>query len=124
MVPLVRHSLLGFTLCLMMACGSSGSGSGSGSGAAGGTEEPSGFHLTLRWSAVADASGYVIHWGPSSGAYTHELDVGDPIPDETGVVTFVLEDVAGMGTIYFALTSYDARAQTSVFSNELSAVVR
>jgi hypothetical protein len=105
----------------MMACG--GSGSGAGSGGDGASDEPSGFHLRLRWSSVAGAAGYVIHWGASSASYTHDLDVGDPIPDEGGAVTFVLEDVAGMGTIYFAITSYDDQARMSPFSNELSAVV-
>jgi hypothetical protein len=117
--PLVRRFLSMGVAVFMMACG--GGGSGSGGGNAG--EDAVGHSVLLRWRAEADAAGYVIHWGLASGVYTHALDVGDPTPDEDGIVSFTLDDVAVTGAIYVALTSYDGSATMSALSNELSATV-
>jgi hypothetical protein len=95
---------------LVVACGSGGSGS-----------DDDASDLLLRWSEVRDAAGYIIHWGSRSGAYLHALDVGAPERDADGIVSFLLEDLDGPGTIYFALSAYDADGRMSSLSNELSA---
>jgi hypothetical protein len=70
---------------------------------------------------VRGAAGYIIHWGSRSGAYLHALDVGAPERDADGIASFLLEDLDGPGTIYFALSAYDADGRMSSLSNELSA---
>jgi len=77
----------------------------------------------VRWVAIPDVAGYVIHWGTSSGQYDHALDVGDAPSDADGVVGFELEVGGTGGTIFFELTSYDDQARMSSFSNELSAFI-
>lgn len=113
-------SLLVLLALLVVACGGGGSGSGGGGGwSDGGGEAASG--LLIRWRATGDAEGYVIHWGTESGEYVHALDVGAPEQTDDGIVSFLLEDPGVSGTIYFALTSYDAEGQMSPFSNEVAA---
>lgn len=77
----------------------------------------------MRWAAIPDVAGYVIHWGTSSGQYDNALDVGDPPSNAAGVVSFELEVGGVGGTIFFALTSYDDQARMSSFSNEVSTFV-
>lgn len=112
-----RRLLLLFAL-LVAACGGGGSGSDDATG-----EVPAEPGLLIRWQESADVEGYVIHWGAESGSYTHTRDVGSPPADADGVTSYVLDDVGAMGTVYFALTSYDSEGQMSGFSNEISADV-
>jgi hypothetical protein len=105
---------------LVVACGGGGSGS-DGGGSGGGGDAATG--LLIRWRATGDAEGYVIHWGTESGEYVHALDVGAPEQSEDGIASFLLEDPGTSGTIYFALTSYDAEGRMSAFSNELAAEI-
>lgn len=102
----------------MVACG--GGGGGSGSGEDGGDPTTPTASLLIRWQAAAEADGYVIHWGNTTGAYDHELDVGAPAASSSDdVVSFMLDGVATSMTVYIALTSYDAAGKMSGFSNEL-----
>jgi hypothetical protein len=117
----VLHPALRFLVLvalLVAACGGGGSGSGDDT-----TEVPSGSGLLIRWHQTSSVAGYVIHWGTVSGSYMDALDVGAPEPNADGVVSFLLEDPIAMGTIYFALTSYDDEYRMSPFSNELAAEV-
>ncbi len=115
----LRHLLASVLALFVIACGGGGSGSGADDGADAGEMHS----VLVRWRAVDDVEGYVIHWGHASGAYSNALDVGAPLVDAQGVVSFLLEESGAGGTIFFALTSYDATGRMSGFSNELSAVV-
>ena len=79
--------------------------------------------MLIRWREASSVAGYVIHWGAVSQSYMQALDVGSPVPDANGVVSFLLEEPGATGTIYFALTSYDDDYRISAFSNELAANV-
>ncbi|MGB8437101.1 MAG: LamG-like jellyroll fold domain-containing protein, partial [Burkholderiales bacterium] len=73
--------------------------------------------LTLAWDAVANATGYKVHFGQSSGTYTASVDAGNKLN----------QAVTGLndGTrYYFAVTAYGPQGTTeSGFSNQVSAVV-
>ena len=87
-------------------------------------DQDSGTHsLLVRWRVTTDAAGYVIHWGSVSGMYTDARDVGASAPSADGVVEVRLEGVDAMGTIYFAVVSYDESGTSSRFSNELAVAV-
>jgi hypothetical protein len=105
----------------LIACG--GCGSESGGDGAGSGDDVEMRSVLVRWRAIEDVAGYVVHWGRSSGAYTDALDVGSPSVDGDGVIKFSLDQAGPGGTIYFALTSYDDDGRMSGFSNELSADV-
>lgn len=111
--------LLTFAL-LIGACGGDGNRSGSAGDEGGGAERTS--SVVVRWRESTAADGYIIHWGPASGSYDHELDVGHPMGND-GVLSFVLDGIAAPSTVYIALRSYDVEASLSNFSNELSAFV-
>lgn len=114
-----RLHLLAFLL-ILAACG--GGGGGNGAGGDGGADPAIALGVQLRWSAIAGAEGFVIHWGTASGDYPHALDVGMP-PIENGTVGFFLDMVDESGTYVFALTAYDAAGTESRFSNEIVVVV-
>jgi hypothetical protein len=104
-----------------IACGRTDSGSnGDDLGLGGDTEMRS---VLIRWRAMDDVAGYVVHWGRTSGAYTDARDVGAPVVDPDGVIEFFLDQAGPGGTLYFALTSYDDQRRMSGFSNEVSADV-
>jgi PKD repeat protein len=73
--------------------------------------------LTLAWDAVANATGYKVHVGQSSGSYTASVDAGNKLT----------QTVAGLndGTrYYFAVTAYGPPGTAeSGYSNQVSAVV-
>ena len=105
----------------VMACGGGGSGGGSD------TAEPvpvdAARTVVVRWRASPEAAGYVLHWGRTSRVYSDDVDVGAPEPDVDGTVTAYLDYPGPSGTIFFALTSYDADHRMSSFSNEIVANV-
>jgi chitodextrinase len=71
-------------------------------------------NVNLAWDAVANATGYRLHYGTSSGNYSSSIDA----KNQTTVTVFGLTD----GTRYhFAVKAYDTTT-TSDFSNEVSAV--
>jgi hypothetical protein len=121
-VPAVRHPLVLALALFLIACGGAGSGSGGG-GDGGGGDDVAVASLLVRWRAIPDVSGYVIHWGTTSGAYTNARDVGSPASDADGVIEFFLDQTTSGRIVYFALTSYDGEGRMSTYSNELSAVV-
>jgi PKD repeat protein len=73
--------------------------------------------LTLTWDAVANATGYKVYFGQSSGGYTASVDAGNKLT----------QTVAGLtdGTrYYFAVTAYGPPGTAeSGYSNQVSAVV-
>jgi hypothetical protein len=77
--------------------------------------------LTLAWDPITaqEVTGYRIYYGPSSGFYTHSIDVGTGTFDGTEVSYTVtgLPD----GLYYFAATAYDSHGIESTYSNEVSA---
>jgi hypothetical protein len=79
--------------------------------------------VVVRWRPTADAVGYVVHWGSVSGAYDEAVDVGAPPVEADGTSRVAIEYARVAGTIYVALTSYDADFGMSAFSNELAAAV-
>ena len=71
--------------------------------------------LKLAWDAVADATGYRVYYGTSSGNYSSSVDA----QNQTSATVSGLTDGA---RYYFAAKAYNS-ATTSDFSNEVSAVV-
>jgi Fibronectin type III domain len=76
--------------------------------------------ITLDWNPVAPTSnsatnpaGYELHYGPSSGNYTHVSNVGNT----TGAIVTNL--VSG-STYYFSVTAYNSAGVQSRNSNEVS----
>jgi hypothetical protein len=70
--------------------------------------------LKLAWDPVANATGYRLHYGTSSGNYPSSIDA----QNSTSVVVPGLTDGA---RYFFAVKAYDATT-TSGFSNEVSGV--
>jgi len=67
--------------------------------------------INLAWNLSADASGYKVHYGKTSRAYTHSIDVGN-------TDSYPLD--LPMGKWYIAVTAYDANNNESDFSDEVS----
>lgn len=61
-----------------------------------------------------DVTGYMIHYGSASGAYSQGVDVGN-------TTSFTISNLPD-GQTYFAVTAYDARGYQSGYSNEVSIV--
>ncbi|MFI3135640.1 MAG: fibronectin type III domain-containing protein [Methylococcaceae bacterium] len=70
--------------------------------------------FTLKWSPVANASGYNVYYGNSKGQYPGFINVGN-------ATQFGAIDVSSLprGTYYLAVTAYDAKRQ-SAYSSEVS----
>jgi len=76
--------------------------------------------VTLAWDPpdiIADVFGYVIHYGTFPGTYFKSIDLGN-----TTSCTF--SNLIGGQTYYFTVTSYDAAGYQSVYSNEVSIVIK
>ena len=71
--------------------------------------------LKLAWDAVANATGYRLYYGASSGNYSSSVDA----QNQTSATVSGLTDGA---RYYFAAKAYNSTT-TSNFSNEVSAVV-
>ncbi len=108
-------------LAICASCGSGGGGGGAGDGEV--APDPNApVSVALTWSGSDDAAGYVVHWGTTSGVYSHDVDVRKPVADAHGDVTVVimLDGVdASVARVFFAITSYDAARNASAYSNEL-----
>jgi hypothetical protein len=71
--------------------------------------------VKLAWDPVANATGYRLHYGTSSGSYSSSVDA----QSQTTVTVSGLTDGV---RYYFVVTAYNSTT-TSNFSNEVSAVV-
>jgi len=109
--------LIGLIVLILTGCaGGGGSGSASGSGSGSGTGV-----LSLSWTAptsntdgtqLTDLAGYKIYYGPSSGNYSTNIDVGN-------VTSYTVDNLTA-GTYYIAITAYNTAGIESTFSNEVS----
>ncbi|MFP4017140.1 MAG: cohesin domain-containing protein, partial [Halanaerobiales bacterium] len=69
-------------------------------------------NVTLDWSNVNNADGYIVKYGTSSGNYTEEVDVAS----STAYTVSGLSNI----TYYFAVSAYNVAGE-SINSNELNA---
>ena len=60
-----------------------------------------------------DVTGYMIHYGTASGAYSQGIDVGN-------TTSYAVSNLMAGQTYYFAVTAYDAVGYQSVYSDEVS----
>jgi hypothetical protein len=74
--------------------------------------------VSLAWDAnpETDLLGYRIHYGTQSGVYTTTVDVGNR-------TAWVIENLTGGATYYFAVQAYNTASLVSPLSSELSAFV-
>lgn len=123
---------LGFALS---GCGGGGSGAVGSSAAASSNASPgtpvptatsSSDAVTLNWtpptentngSPLTNLSGYNIHYGTASGAYTQTISVSN-----AGIATYVVDDLTP-GTYYFAVGAVNSQGTESPASSEVSATV-
>lgn len=71
---------------------------------------------TLTWDppvVATDVTGYMIHYGTASGAYSQSIDVGN-------TTSYTVSNLNDGQTYYFAATSYNRARQQSGYSNEAS----
>jgi hypothetical protein len=74
---------------------------------------------TLAWDPPAvstDVTGYMIHYGTVSGAYSQAIDVGK-------TTSYTVSNLSDGKTYYFAATAYNSAGQKSVYSNEVNKVI-
>ena len=73
---------------------------------------------TLAWDPVDSPAlaGYVLHYGPSAGNYTSQIDVGN-------TTSRTVSNLAEGATYHFAVTAYDASHTETGFSNDVSATI-
>ena len=73
--------------------------------------------VTLKWdpSRASDIAGYRLYYGTGSRAYTQKLDIGNS-------TTTLVSNLAEGRTYFFAVTAYNAAAESSP-SNEVSYTV-
>ena len=72
--------------------------------------------VTLAWdpSTGGDVGGYRLHYGPNSGDYTSNIDVGTQ-------TSYTVTGLSAGTTYYFAVSAYDSANTTeSSYSNEVS----
>jgi hypothetical protein len=83
-----------------------------------GLERAAAWSVTLGWNASpsADAAGYNIYYGTTSGSYTNKITVGN-------VTSATISNLTAGVTYYFAATTCDTNANESAFSNEASFIL-
>jgi hypothetical protein len=83
-------------------------------------------NVTLSWqaptentngTALANLSGYVIHYGSASKTYTSTVTINNP-----GLTSYVLEDLSP-GTYYFSMTTLTTSGEQSSPSAEASTTI-
>ena len=73
--------------------------------------------VTLAWDAVANATGYKVHYGQSSSSYSSTIDAA-------GQLTHTVPGLTDGARYYFAVTAYGPPGTLdSGFSNEVNTVV-
>jgi hypothetical protein len=75
------------------------------------------YRVHFEPSPSSSATGYSLHIGPESGAYSLDFDLGSP-PEQGGTVVYAV-DLEDSVDLYVALRAYDSIGSRSVFSNEL-----
>jgi hypothetical protein len=70
--------------------------------------------VSLAWDAASGVSGYKVHYGTASGAYTASINVGNK-------TTYAGSGLTNGTKYYFAVTAYDSSGIESSPSNEVSA---
>ena len=71
----------------------------------------SGGVFEVAWDPSADATGYIVYWGPSPGQYTHSQDVGN-------VTEADISGLPDCTPMYFIVTAYNAVGESG-HSNEI-----
>jgi sorbitol-specific phosphotransferase system component IIA len=74
---------------------------------------------SLRWTHAdpTNTVGYKVYFGGASRSYTQQVDVG--VPPIVSTIYAVNVSVPASGSVYFAVTAYDAQGNESPFSNEI-----
>ena len=73
---------------------------------------------TLQWdqNPEPDIAGYRLFYGPASGSYDQQIDVGN-------TTASTVSNLADGGTYFFVVTAYNTAGMQSLPSNEVSATV-
>ncbi len=73
--------------------------------------------VSLAWDAVANATGYKVHYGQSSASYSSDVDAANQL-------TYTVPGLADGARYYFAVTAYGPTGTAeSGFSNQVTTVV-
>lgn len=74
--------------------------------------------VTLAWDANTepDVTGYIVHYGPQSGSYAGQVDVGNQ-------VQFVVPGLTSGQQYFFAVQAYNSSGLKSALSAEVSGIV-
>ena len=67
--------------------------------------------VSVTWSPISGAVGYVLHFGTKPGNYSASVDVGN-------VSEYIISEDFEPGIYYFAVTAYDEVGNESGFSVE------
>ena len=110
--------VIAFTQIAWLAACSSSCGGGSGDATLVQAER-TGHTAELAWSASADARvvGYRVYYGTAPGTYLQQRGEG---VDTRGAVSFVVSNLRGGQTYYFAVTAHDGAGSESDYSSEAS----
>jgi len=80
--------------------------------------------VTLKWDApttnsdgtpLTDLAGYKIYYGPASGNYVQNIDVGN-------VTLYTIKNLPD-GKYFFSVTAYDTMDNESDYSNEVNTLI-
>jgi len=75
------------------------------------------YRILFEPSASSQAAGYAMHIGPDTGGYLAEFDLGKP-PAQGGTIVYAV-DLEDSMDLYVALSAYDDKGESSLFSNEI-----
>jgi hypothetical protein len=73
-------------------------------------------NAVLAWDAATGATGYRLHYGTTSGAYSESIDVAN-------TTSYIVNNLVDGQTYYFAAVSYDFSGKESGYSNEVSQTI-
>jgi hypothetical protein len=71
--------------------------------------------LEISWSAVSEATGYIVSYGTSSGTYTNTVDVGNTTSTIIGSLTnnttyYLIVSAYSQPTYYISVSTYDVES--------------